>query len=255
MINPISWILAFVRALTTLLLMFIFLLVYIPLSYLFLKNTPKNAFRLRRLYVYITSAIFGISCEVEGTPHKGTALYVSNHRNFLDPLIFSHYVNAYVIAKAEVSKIPLLDTGAKLTGIIYVQRENKGSRSSVRQKMVETLLQDINILVYPEGTVNVKQELLEYRPGTFIETAKINIPVVPVVLEYHNEKDLWENKSLFSQFFQSLGKLRTKTKLSIGPAMNDDDGLALRDKVQKWSQAKVNEMHVEWKNSVFSKKK
>ena len=171
-------------------------------------------------------------------------------RDRSDPLIFSAYVDAFVIAKAEVSKIPVLDAGAKLTGVIYVKRENQDSRHAVRAKMAEILLDGINILVYPEGTVNGEPNLMEYRPGTCIAAVKNNIPVVPVVLEYHNEKDLWSDGSLVSHFFKQFGKLFTKTKLIIGPPMTADDGIELRDKIMEWSQEQVYAVHKGWGSSL-----
>jgi len=250
MINPLSYLLAAIRIILLIVIMAIFLLIYIPLDLVFKISTPERAFWLRRLYISLAIPILGIRSKVSGTPYDGTALYVCNHRSLSDPLIVSAFVNAFVIAKAEVSKIPILDTGAKLTGIIYVKRESQGSRHGVRAKMVETLLSGVNILVYPEGTVNSELQLLDYKPGTFIEAVKNNIPVVPLILEYHNEKDLWVDRGLVSHFFMQFGKFFTKSKLVIGPPMTDEDGIVLRDKVQKWSQTQIYNIHEGWGSSI-----
>lgn len=201
---------------------------------------------MRRLYVRIGNPILGIRVKITGKPYEGTTLYVCNHRSLSDPLIIAPYINAYIIAKSEVSSIPILDSGAKLTGVIYVSRESKDSRSAVRQKMVETLLSGINVFVYPEGTVNSKIELLEYKKGTFLEAAKNNIPIVPIIVEYKNEKDYWENRTMVSQFFRQFGKLFTKTQLHIGDPLSDTDGLELHRQAMQWSQNKVYEIHENW---------
>lgn len=251
MLNPFGILLALIRLLSALIIMVTFILVYSILSRIFFKNTQERAFKLRSIYIRIITAIFGISCDVEGKARAGTALYVSNHRSPLDPVILLHYLDAYVIAKAEVANIPFLHTGAQLTGVIYVQRESKDSRYSVREKLVEKLKEGINILVYPEGTVNYEKKIMEYRPGTFIEATKNNIPVIPVILEYYHQKDLWKNRSMTSQLFLQLGKLRTKSRMRIGEPMTAEDGIMLRDNIMEWTQSQVNKMHSDWKGSVF----
>lgn len=250
MINPFSYLLATIRFILLILIMAIFLLVYMPIDIIFKISTPKRTFWLRRFYISFANPILGIRYKVTGTPYEGTALYVCNHRSLSDPLIVSSIVDAYVIAKAEVSKIPILDAGAKLTGIIYVKRESHDSRLAVREKMVETLLSGINILVYPEGTVNKEPQLMEYKPGTFLEAVKNNIPIVPLVLEYRDDKDLWYDRSLVAHFFIQFGKLFTRSKLIIGPPMTGENGIELRDRVMKWSQDQVYDMHKDWGSSI-----
>lgn len=223
---------------------------YLFLSLFLFNHSNSKAYKLRRVFVNFAIFILGIRIEIEGSPIDKTALYVCNHRSFSDPVILLKYLDAYVIAKAEVANMPMIHTGAKLTGIIYVQRDDKASRTAVRQTFIKTIKEGLNVLVYPEGTTNPNRDIIEYRPGTFIEAAKNKIPVVPAVLEYKDEKDIWFNRGLFSQFFRQFGHLFTYTKLSIGPEINDNDGIKLRDLAQDWSQAKLEEMHKGW-NSYF----
>jgi len=232
--------------------MIIFIIVYSLLSSFLFKNTPENAFKLRRLFLKFAYFILGISVKIEGIPSEEPALYVSNHRSLSDPLINLKTLDAYVIAKAEVAKIPVLSTGAKLTGILYVKRENKKSRSAVREMMVNTLLNGHNILVYPEGTVNGVKKITGFRPGTFNEAVKNNIPVVPMVIEYKSKKDVWTNRSLMSHFFLQFGKLRTQAWLVIGKTMTNTDGDQLRQEVQEWTNVQIERIHNNW-DSYFSK--
>ncbi len=252
--NPLAIFLAFLRALICFIIMSFLLLLYIPLDKIFKFGTTERNFKLRRFYISLINPILGVRSSIEGQVLNEAALYVCNHRSLSDPLITAAKVDANIIAKAEVAKIPILDSGAKLTGIIYVDREAKSSRSAVREKMVETIKSGTNVLVYPEGTVNPNIELMEYKPGTFIEAAKNNIPVVPIVVEYYSLKDLWYNRKMVAHFFLQFGKLFTKSKMSIGPAFRNEDGIELRDQIMKWSQAKINEIHIGW-GSYFESQK
>ena len=251
-LNGLRFILASIRALILMIALVVFLVPYAVLSSFLFQNTPKRAYALRRFFVNFAIFVLGVRIKVEGQVYKETCLYVCNHRSFSDPLILLKYLDAYVIAKAEVADMPLIHTGAKLTGIIYVKRDSKDSRAAVRRTLIKTIKEDnFNVLVYPEGTTNPFKTLMEYRPGTFLEASKHSISVVPVVLEYKDEKDVWFNRGLFSQFFRQFGHLQTHTKLSIGPMFKNEDGIALRDEVWQWSENKNQDMHEDW-GSYFS---
>lgn len=253
LLKPFLYLLALIRLLLLIIPMALFLAIYGILSSIFFKNTIERAFWLRRFYVKYACFILGIRNKVEGKATAKPAIYISNHRSLSDPLITSKYIDAFIIAKAEVENIPLISTGAKVTGILFVKRESKQSRSAVREKMKETLLSRQNILVYPEGTVNHLATPLPYRPGTFATSCQLDIPVVPVILEYKKQKDLWYNRGMIAHYFHQFGWPLTHSKLHIGPPMIDSDPIILKEKVEKYTKDKIAEMHKDW-NSVFTTK-
>jgi len=233
-------------------LVLVMVLAYLT-SLLIFKHTEKRAFRLRRNFVRIAIKVLGIKMQVKGKPYDGIALYTCNHRSFSDPIISSLFIDTYVIAKAEVADIPVLDRGARLTGVIYVKRDNKSSRHATREKMVEVIKSGLNVLVYPEGTVNHKALCLPFHKGTFIEAAKNGFTVIPMALEYRDELDLWYKRSFYHQMFRQFGKWRTEIKFEIGPPMTSDDGIALSEEVEEWTNKKIIEMNTGW-SRVFSYK-
>ena len=226
---------------------------YLLLSTFAFKHTPKTAFRLRRSFMKIALPILGIKIDKEGEVHSEPALYVCNHRSLSDPMALLYYLDAYVIAKAEVGDIPLLNKGALITGIIYVKRESKDSRKATRQAMVDSVLEGKNVLVYPEGTTNGEFQTLPYRPGTFIEAANNNIPIVPVALEYKTKDDLWIEGGLPAHWFKQFWKLRTHCKLVIGKAMRSDDFEKLRSESEMWTNLEITAIHEDWESSYFHK--
>lgn len=251
MINPLGIILASLRAIILILSLLIVLPPYIIITSVFIENTPKRAFWIRRQWVRFAKVVLGIIVTSEGKASDRHALYICNHRSFSDPLILAGLVDTYVIAKAEVAQLPLISKGAEMTGVIYVQRDDKNSRTAVRERMVEVLLEGKNVLVYPEGTTNNGLFPLPYKKGTFIEAAKNNIPVVPVVLEYKKEKDLWYKSSMVKHHFKQFGRLTTRCKVIIGPPMYDEDGLALSEKAENWTRENILDIHRNW-NSYFT---
>ena len=217
------------------------------------KHTPQTAFRLRKSFMRIAIPVLGIKIEKVGEIHDEPALYVCNHRTLSDPMALLYFLDAYVIAKAEVGDIPLLNKGALITGIIYVKRESKDSRKATRKAMIDTVLSGKNVLVYPEGTTNANFQTLPYRPGTFVEAANNNIPIVPVALEYKTENDLWIDRGLPAQWFYQFWKVRTDCKMVIGKAMRSEDFEELRSEAEMWTNFEITEIHEKWKGSHFHK--
>ncbi len=251
LLYPFFFILAVFRALILILSLIIVIPIYIVITKLFIENSPRLAFKIRRAWVGFAQLVLGISYEVTGAPLKDTnALYVSNHRSFSDPVIIASVVDAYVIAKAEVANLPLISTGAEMTGVLYVKRENKDSRNAVRELMNKVLMGNKNVLVFPEGTTKGDINTLPYKKGTFIEAVKHGFTVVPIVLEYKRKKDLWFNSSLFAHHIKQFGRPFTKAKLHFGPAMKNDDGLQLAEAAEKWSNDTIINIHRNW-NSDF----
>lgn len=248
MLQPFYILLASLRIVLIVLSLIIFLLPYILITKLFVENTPKLAFKIRRIWVRLAQFILGISVKVDGEQYEGNALYVSNHRSFSDPVIIARYIDAYVIAKAEVGNLPLISTGAEMTGVMYVKRENKDSRSAVRELMSSVLRDGKNVLVFPEGTTSDGYHTLPYKKGTFIEAAKNKIPIVPIVLEYKHKKDLWYNSGLVAHHFKQFGRLRTIAIMKIGPKLLDEDGLVSAERAETWTNEMIEEIHTKWES-------
>ncbi len=243
----IRYIVAMTKGIFLIVLMIFFLSFY-ALSLLVSKDTPKRAFRLRRNYIRIAFLVFNIRLEKEGKMHDGPALYVCNHRSFIDPVIVCRYVDAFVIAKAEVASMPVLNTGAKFTGIIYVKRENRDSRHAAREMMSETIQNGHNVLVYPEGTIATDPKTLPFRPGSFAEMARLGIPVVPIAIEYQNDYSYWRTPSLLKHFVNHVGRWNIPCKMKIGKPIWDQDGTALKDKAESWVNEELKKMQAGWSN-------
>jgi lyso-ornithine lipid O-acyltransferase len=221
---------------------------------LFVKHSPERAFGLRKHWLkYVGYPVMNIQVKVEGMPLDEPAIYVANHRSFADPVVICGYLDAYIIAKAEVANYPIISTGAKLTGVIFVKRENKASRNEVRDMMIDTIQKGYNVLVFPEGTVGVQKHTLDFRAGTFHEAAENGVPIVPIAIEFKSEKDLWLIPNFVKLFLNQFSKWKTEAKLSFGPAMRSEDGEKLRSEAQAWVNAKLVEMHEGWTEVDYSK--
>ena len=240
------YIIAAFRGLAILLTMILFLLAY-AISRIVLKHTKASGLGLRRFWItYVAYPILNLSVEVEGKPLSSPALYVSNHRSFTDPIVISKYLNAFVIAKAEVASYPIINKGAEVTGVLYVKREDKNSRTQTRKAFVDVIKEGHNILIYPEGTISTDKEPLEFKNGTFYEAVKEEITVVPVAIEFKDMKDLWTIRNFIGQYFNQFSKWKTEVKLSFGPPLTSFDGGEIKDEAYQWINKTLDNMQRDW---------
>jgi len=239
------YILALLRALLLAITMALFMIFY-GLTLLVMKHTADRAFRLRHNWLVLADWILNIKSDVQGKPPLKPALYVSNHRSFSDPLVLLRHLEAYVIAKAEVAKYPLISKGAELTGVEYVQRNDRDSRRATRDAIINILKGGHNVLVYPEGTVGRDRQTLPFKIGTFFEAAKEGIPVVPVAIEYRSPRDLWMIPNFIKQYMFQFSKWKTEVRLEFGPVLRSDDGQELHDQAESWINGKIRDMQKGW---------
>jgi len=211
-----------------------------------IKYNIKTGFKFRRYFLKFINPVLGIRDKIEGVPPVQPAIYVSNHRGVLDFFVTLKYLNAYILSKAEVRDIPVLGKASELTGIFFVDREDKNSRKKTRKAIKDIIDSGENVLIFVEGTTNVNKLTAEFKIGTFEVAAQNNIPVVPVAEEYKYKDDLWKDTTTWQQFVKTTGKCFTDIKLAFGPVLQSDDPHYLMEESKKWIDNKLLEMQDDW---------
>lgn len=252
MINPIRILLAVIRAILMVLSITIYLIVY-SVSLLFWKNTQKRAFRLRRNWLRLGSIILGLRTQVEGLENipAHACLYVSNHRSLSDPFHVCRYIDAFMIAQMGLNKMPVLDYGFRLTGIIYVDRDDKDSRKQTRETLIQTIKSGYNVFVCPEGTTNERRRTRPFKPGTFVEAAKHGFDIVPVTIEYKYDRAYWRVGSLAKQFIREYGHWLNETKIKINPPIRSEDPEYLLNTTQSIINDNMLTLQKGWSQATF----
>ena len=210
-------------------------------------KSVERGFKHRRTWARNCLKILGVKVDyVEGQLPPEGGLIISNHRSLIDPVIQLAFMDTYIIAKAEVSKLPIISSGAKMTGIVFVQRERLRSRVDARNKTEELLLSGKNVLVYAEGTTGTEQTTSSFKPGTFAIAANHNIPVIPVSIEYPDRKDYWYDKGMRAKLVEQIGAWSTHVKLTISPPIRSDNATALIEKTKGVIDENLREMQKGW---------
>lgn len=142
------------------------------------------------------SILAGVSLEVIGREHlpeEGAVLYVGNHSSYFD-IVLTYLCfprpTGYV-AKAEMSKLPLLSIWMKNIHCLFLDRDNIKEGMKAILKGIEELKSGISICIFPEGTRNTSPDIiLPFREGSFRMAEKARCPIIPVSI--NNSSAVWE---------------------------------------------------------------
>ena len=194
----------------------------------------SRGFRYRRKFTQVAMRILGVKLTVHGQAHPLPALYVGNHRSLLDPIIQLHYLDTYIVAKAEVSRYPLIGRGAHETGVVFVKRESNKSRAASREAIKQLLQSGKSVLIYPEGTTSDVPTTQPFKIGSFEIATELNIPIIPVAIDYADHENYWHEIPMFRFFMRKFSKKKIVASLSIGEQIEGENAEQIMEKAREW---------------------
>ncbi|MDO9039451.1 MAG: lysophospholipid acyltransferase family protein [Lutibacter sp.] len=194
---------------------FFCLLLVISVFYKSKERKLERGILLRRFAIRILHPILGSKITVYGKEPISSGLVVSNHRSYFDPMVVLKNMLASPVGKKEVESWPLIGNVCKTTGVIFVNREEKTSRTQTLKEVRLVLENGFSIFIAPEGTTHIKPTTIDFRPGSFVLAAELGVPVMPVAIDYKNMDDAWIGDDTFiPHFLKCFSKWRTEIKVS-----------------------------------------
>ncbi|MFN0212746.1 MAG: lysophospholipid acyltransferase family protein [Saprospiraceae bacterium] len=198
-------------------------------------NDVRRSMRIRRRWARNLLRGVGLCIKTEGSPPDSPCLIVSNHRSYLDPIILLCDIFGYPVAKAELAKWPIIGKGAKMAGILYLRRENAGSRTSTLRQIQDKIESGFSVIIFPEGTTSGSAGTLPFKNGAFKLAVQANIPVVPVAIVFSDKRDFWiGNETFLSHAIRRFGERKIAVKLVYGPVLSADSPNELLSNSQNW---------------------
>lgn len=229
MFSKLLGITRFILFLTLLFLFFFFLFIT---NFLFSKDKQiKRGLTARRFVInHFLNKVIGVEIKVNGNIPKERCILMANHRTYYDAVAVLKDVLAFPIGKIEVQSWPLIGYIASLTGVLFVDRSSKESRRRTIDAMKQKLNQGYSIFNTPEGTTHDEPTTIFFHPGTFATAAKLNVPVVPIAIEYKLKEDAWIGDDTFIRHFvQCFGKWKTEIQITyFEPIISDDADYLLK---------------------------
>ncbi|MBN2209357.1 MAG: 1-acyl-sn-glycerol-3-phosphate acyltransferase [Candidatus Coatesbacteria bacterium] len=146
----------------------------------------KGLYGACRVVGWVLSKVF-LRAELvggENIPRKGRAIFASNHRSYADPplLGFMIFRPLHFVAKSELFRIPVFGWLIRKVHAFPVRRSGI-DREMLRQALA-ILHAERALLLFPEGTRSMNDDLLPPMPGVGFLADKSGAPVIPTYI--HN---------------------------------------------------------------------
>ncbi len=201
-----------------------FLLAGVSLLFFLLPVSQKTAQKFGRIMTRFLIWVTTTQVEINGLENIQTGqsdILVANHCSYLDAylLLATLPIPFRFVAKAELSRQPLITNLLQRLGVVFVERsELKQSISDINDiKQIEE-----SLLFFPEGTFSRVPGLGQFHLGAFISAINNNKSVIPISIS--GTRDMLRSDSWFPR--------KTKLYINILPATQADNQLS-----DEWQQA------------------
>ena len=114
-------------------------------------------------------------------------IYAVNHYSAQDTPIACNSINEHAYILAGKQRLGFLDNVFfKLYGSIFVDRKNKTDMNLAKEAMIQYLQQNESIIMFPEGTWNLSDNLLvlNMKWGIIDIASQTNSQIIPINLDY-----------------------------------------------------------------------
>ena len=203
-------------------------------------HNVRRAMRIRQRWARRLLPAMGIRIETEGAAPDFPCLLVGNHRSYLDPIILLRDVDAYPVAKAEMASWPIIGKGARMAGILYLERENSASRSDILRLIGRRIEAGFQVMIFPEGTTSGLPGTLPFRKGAFQLAARSGFPVVPVALRFADAADFWVGtEPMVSHASRRFREKTIHIKVCYGPTLQGADADVLMEEARGWIEERL----------------
>ena len=115
---------------------------------------------------------------------RGGTMLLANHVNWIDVYLVLALNPAHFVAKAEVSRWPVVGALVAGVGTLFIERGRRRAVHQLNDRIENMLRAERRVAVFPEGTTSDGDRLLPFH-GNLVEPAlRAGVPVVPVAIRY-----------------------------------------------------------------------
>jgi lysophosphatidylcholine acyltransferase/lyso-PAF acetyltransferase len=126
-----------------------------------------------------------VRIHIKGKPGPNARMVVvAPHSTFMDGFLISYVIPASSsVAKAEVTKTPLMGSVIKAVQSVLVDRNTKAGKKGAAEAIINRIQSTQpwrHLYIFPEGTCTNRKALITFKPGAFMA----GMPVQPVLLRW-----------------------------------------------------------------------
>jgi 1-acyl-sn-glycerol-3-phosphate acyltransferase len=143
-------------------------------------------------------------------------LFVMNHRSLLDIFVNLAFIEANIVSRADLSRWPVIGLAARRVGTLFVDRSSRQSGAAVIQAMTSAIERGRGVMVYPEGTTFLGDEVHPFRPGGFVAAERVSAEIVPVGIAYGTDDAAFGDEPFIHHLRRISGARRTRVGIAFG---------------------------------------
>jgi len=190
------------------------------------------------------NSLLGIRVAQYGQIDRQPLLYVANHISFLDIVVISGLTDVRFLSKHTLRYWPLFGMLARMSGTLFIQR---GKRSLIARVIntVRDALSKSHIVVFPEGTTTLGEEVKHFHSGLFQAAIDAGVPVQPIAIRYlhHGELDRTaayiENDNILVSLWRLLERSYTDVHLVFCESLSTTQ--QTRQQLAQAAQARIRQ--------------
>lgn len=152
---------------------------------------PQRSIWRRRLRKFILTSwarslafCVGMRIVVEGQPPQPPFFLVANHLSYVDIILVASQMDCVFIAKKEISAWPGMGWLSGGIGTIFIDRKNFQDIPRVIGLIDEALNEGSGIVLFPEGTSSMGENVLPFSPALLEPAARAGYPVSYAAISY-----------------------------------------------------------------------
>ncbi len=182
--------------------------------------------------------LLNVSVKVIGEkPTTEPVLFVGNHISYIDiPLIMNATACAFV-AKKEIAYWPVIGTGCRLIGVVFVDRSRSRNRPNYRNQVAERIKNDgDSVVIFPSGTTSLNEDV-PWKMGAFKLAKEHGIKVQPFRMQYRPARlaAYIEQDTLVTHAYQLLkSDRRIHADIEFAPVQEIHDPHEAMIEIHKW---------------------
>jgi 1-acyl-sn-glycerol-3-phosphate acyltransferase len=174
---------------------------------------------------------FGVRVRRAGEPLVDPVMFVANHGSWMDISVLHTQREAGFVAKAEISRWPLVSWMARRGGTIFHERGSTHSLGAVMTVMSERLRSGFSVAAFPEGGTAPAGTLKVFHARIFQAALDAEAPVQPVAIRYLRDDRPWHGvgfrpgESFVGNLWRMLGERRIVAEVHfLEPVVNTEQG-------------------------------
>lgn len=149
-------------------------------------------------------------------------LLAANHVSWLDVCVLMAAHPTRFVAKAEISKWPVLGLLSRNVGTLFIERAKRSDTQRINEKIGELLENGETVTVFPEGTTTDGTQLNHFHASLLQSAVNVDALLYPVAIRYHSAAGgvCKEAAYIDSSLVLSLQKILSQPRIDVILAFN-----------------------------------